>query len=56
MCDDLKQAAVEEGQWNEKRRLSSEVGISEIMRLLTAGAGSARRGEEGGGGGRGAAV
>ena len=26
----LKQAAIEEGQWNEKRPLSSEVGISEI--------------------------
>jgi hypothetical protein len=33
----LKQAAIEEGQWNEKRPLSSEVGISEITRRLNAG-------------------
>jgi hypothetical protein len=35
--DVLKQAAIEEGQWNEKRQLSSEVGISEITRRLNAG-------------------
>ena len=33
----LKQAAIEEGQWTEKRQLSSEVGISEIMARLNAG-------------------
>jgi hypothetical protein len=36
-CDVLKQAAIEEGQWNEKRQLSSEVGISEFTRRLNAG-------------------
>ena len=36
-CDVLKQAAIEEGQWTEKRQLSSEVGISEIMARLNAG-------------------
>ena len=35
--DVLKQAAIEEGQWNERRQLSSEVGISEITRRLNAG-------------------
>jgi hypothetical protein len=35
--DTLKQAEIEEGQWNEKRRLSSAVGISEIRRRLNAG-------------------
>jgi hypothetical protein len=33
----LKQAVIEEGQWAEKRQLSSEVGISEITRRLNAG-------------------
>ena len=33
----LKQAAIEVGQWNEKRPLSGEVGISEITRRLNAG-------------------
>ena len=37
ICDVLKQAAIEEGQWTEKRPLSSEVGISEITRRLNAG-------------------
>jgi hypothetical protein len=37
ICDVLKQAAIEEGQWNEKRQLSSEVGIGEITRRLNAG-------------------
>jgi hypothetical protein len=35
--DVLKQAAIEEGQWTEKRQLSGEVGISEITRRLNAG-------------------
>ena len=35
--DVLKQAAIEEGQWNEKRQPSGEVGISEITRRLNAG-------------------
>ena len=37
ICDVLKQAAIEERQWTEKRPLSSEVGISEIMARLNAG-------------------
>jgi hypothetical protein len=33
----LKQAAIEEGQWTEKREAKGSVGISEFMRRLNAG-------------------
>ena len=37
ICDMLKQAAIEEGQWTEKRGAKGSVGISEFMRRLNAG-------------------
>jgi hypothetical protein len=37
IADDLKQAAIEEGQWTEKREMSGTVGMSEIMQRLNAG-------------------
>ena len=33
----LKQAAIKEGQWTEKRQVAGEIGISEIMQRLNAG-------------------
>ena len=37
ICDVLKQAAIEEGQWTEKRDAKGSVGMSEIMARLNAG-------------------
>jgi hypothetical protein len=37
ICDVLKQAAIEEGQWTEKRETKGGVGMSEIMARLNAG-------------------
>ena len=37
ICDVLKQAAIEEGQWTEKRVAKGSVGMSEIMARLNAG-------------------
>jgi hypothetical protein len=37
ICDVLKQAAIEEGQWTEKREAKGSVGISVIMERLNAG-------------------
>jgi hypothetical protein len=37
ICDVLKQAAIEEGQWTEKRDAKGGVGMSEITRRLNAG-------------------
>jgi hypothetical protein len=37
ICDVLKQAAIEEGQWTEKSEAKGSVGISEIIARLNAG-------------------
>ena len=37
LADNLKQAAIEEGQWTEKRDHSGTIGIAEIKRRLNAG-------------------
>ena len=37
ICDVLKQAAIEEGQWTEKRDAKGSVGMSEIIARLNAG-------------------
>ena len=37
LAEDLKQAAIEEGQWTEKRDLSATVGLNIIMARLDAG-------------------
>ena len=37
LAEDLKQAAIEEGQWTEKRDFSATVGISVIKARLHAG-------------------
>ena len=37
LAEDLKQAAIEEGQWNEKRDVSGTVGLSVVKARLDAG-------------------
>ena len=37
IAEDLKQAAIEEGQWNEKREVKAEAALAELKARINAG-------------------